>query len=191
MRGGGGASTSVVATEHARQAGPRNVLRFGRLTIWSRSDITWSRSAMPHAEDAESMLRYTTIQFGVPSTDTADIGHVDNAEAAITLIRSVDWRNVMGAWHETQEGPLPAIVFQAPAAKAELRVSHVPMDAAPYDQLHFVQIEKTGWLRSRKITVTAEVHSQSLLAQCLAEWEAGRWESLVQLLRDQGVNVLD
>lgn len=140
---------------------------------------------------AESMLHYTTIQFGLPSTDTTDMGHVENADAAITLIRSVDWRNVMGAWYETQEGPLPAIVFQAPDAKAELHVSHVPMDAAPYDQVQFMRTEKAGWLRSKKITITAEVHSPSLLAQCLADWEAERWESLSQLLRDQGVNVLD
>jgi hypothetical protein len=143
------------------------------------------------AYESESMLHYTTIQFGLPSTDTADIGRVDNAEAAIALVRSVDWRSVMGAWHETQEGPLPAIVFQAPSAKADLYVSHVPMDAAPYDQVHFVRTEKAGWLRSRKITITAEVHSQALLAQCLADWEAERWESLAQRLRDHGVNVLD
>ncbi|WP_432727510.1 hypothetical protein [Variovorax sp. W6] len=61
---------------------------------------------------------------------------------------------------------MPAIVFQAPAAKAELYVSHVPMDTAPYDQVRFMQTEKAGWLRSRKIIIAAEVHSHSLLAQC-------------------------
>lgn len=141
--------------------------------------------------ESETMLHYTTIQFGLPSTDTADIGQVESAEEAITLIRSIDWRGVMSAWREAQEGPLPAIVFQARAAKAELYVSHVPMDAAPYDQVHFLRTEKAGWLRSRKITITAEVHSHSLLAQCLADWEAERWESLTQRLRDQGMNVLD
>lgn len=89
------------------------------------------RATMLGAYEAESMLHYTTIQFGLPSTDTTDIGRVDNVEAAMTLIRLVDWRNDVGAWHETQEGPLPAIIFQNPAAKAELYVSHVPMDAAP------------------------------------------------------------
>jgi len=137
------------------------------------------------------MIHYTTLQLGLPSSDTADVGQVANGEAAIALIRSVDWRHVMGAWHETQEGPLPAIVFQAPAAKAELRVSHVPMDAAPYDQVHFTQTEKAGWFRSRKITITAEVHTHALLAQCFADFEAERWESLAQRLRDHGVNVLD
>lgn len=136
------------------------------------------------------MLLYTTIQSGFPSTDIADMGHVDGTEAAIALIRSVNWKGVMTTWSETQEGPLPAIVFLAPAAKAEFYVSHVPMHEAPYDAVHFMQTEKTGWWRSRKTVVTAEVHSHLLLTQCFADWEAGRWESLKQRLRDQGVNAI-
>lgn len=136
------------------------------------------------------MLHYTTIQSGVPSTDPVDIGQVDGFEAAIALVRSVDWKKVMATWYETQEGPLPAIVFQAPASRAELYVSHVPMDEAPYDQVHFMRTLKTGWLSSRKTTITAELHSPALLEQCLADWEAERWESLMQRLRTQGVNAL-
>ncbi|MDP9896802.1 hypothetical protein J2W32_005948 [Variovorax boronicumulans] len=136
------------------------------------------------------MLHYTTIQSGVPSTEPVDIGQVDGFEAAIALVRSVDWKKVMATWYETQEGPLPAIVLQAPASRAELYVSHVPMDKAPYDQVHFMRTQKTGWLSSRKTTITAELHSPALLEQCLADWEAQRWESLMQRLRAQGVNAL-
>lgn len=44
--------------------------------------------------------------------------------------------------------------------------------------------------RRRKTAVTAEVHSHLVPAQCLADWEAARWESLKQRLRDQGANMI-
>lgn len=101
------------------------------------------------------------------------MGHVDGTEPAIALVRSVNWKGVMTAWSETQEGPLPAVVSGA-GRKAEFYMSHVPTDEAPYDAVHIMQTKKTGWCRSQKTVDTAEVHSHLLLSQCLADWEAGR-----------------
>jgi hypothetical protein len=135
------------------------------------------------------MLTYTTLK--IDSTDKKKREAADPA-AALAIVEGIDWPAVMGAWLETQEAPLPAVVFESTDPKATLNVSTLPHEnGSSYLQVLFTWDEKLGWLRSRRHVLSAELHDPAVLARCLDDLAAHRLEALMQRLRSEGVAVLD
>ena len=154
--------------------------------LFGATALTYSAGATLYA----TMLTYTTSKI-VPAVS----GSVEGADptACVAVIDAVDWAAVMTAWMQTQEAPLPAVVFQPEAdRKAEFHVSTVPGPASSfYLQVLFKRDEKIGWIRSRRQIVSAELHDPATLTRCLADLDAGRFAELVRLLNDEGRNVLN
>lgn len=135
------------------------------------------------------MLTYTTLKIS-PSTT----GAVDGSDAAacLAVIDGFDWAAVMTVWLETQEAPLPAVIFQPSAdRKAVLHVSAVPGPESFYLQVLFSWDEKIGWMRSRKHVVSAELHDRDTVTRCLAALDAGRFADVAQTLNAEGTGVLN
>ncbi|WP_219211813.1 hypothetical protein [Variovorax boronicumulans] len=152
------------------------------------------RSFLPHQirllDPTSTMLTYTTLKLGPSDGKTAG---VSDPAAALALVKGVDWATIMVAWLETQEAPLPAVIFCSPDRRARLHVSTIPLSlpGSSCQQVMLMWKEKTGWFQSRRHVLSAEVHDHALLTRCLADLAAGEIEALIQLLRAEGVSVLD
>jgi hypothetical protein len=135
------------------------------------------------------MLTYTTLK--IDASDSKKREAADEA-AALAVVEGIDWSAVMNAWLETQEAPLPAVVFASRGSKATLNVSTLPHgNGTTYLQVLFTWDEKLGWIRSRRHVVSAELHDPAVLARCLGDLAAHRLEALMQRLHAEGVGVLD